>query len=166
MIDEIFSSLRGLISIGVVQSADDTGEAQTVTLVTADGAMRADVEVMQIFGFSSLAPTAGAICLVLAVGADPANLRALPIACPAARFGGLVGGDACLYALDGSRVHVKPSGEVEIWAGATVTINAPNVVLTGTLTAAGDVIAGPAKVSLVSHTHPDPQGGSTGTPQG
>jgi adhesin HecA-like repeat protein len=166
MIDEIFSSLRGVVSIGVVQSANDAGEAQTVTLVTADGVVRADVEVMQIFGFASLPPSNGAICLVVAVGGDPANLRALPIACPAARFGGMVGGDAAMYAADGSRVHIKPDGVVEIWAGSTLTINAPNVTLTGTLTAQGDVIAGSGKISLVNHTHPDPQGGETGAPTG
>lgn len=135
MLDDIYRQIRGLAAMGIVNAADDSGEVQTVTVTTADGAVRADVEVMQIFGFASMPPAAGAICLLLAVGADPATLRALPIACPAARFGALAPGDACIYAPDGSRVHIRQNGAIEIWAGSTLTINAPNVAINGKLSA-------------------------------
>jgi phage gp45-like len=164
MIDEIFGALRGLANIGVVQSANDTGEVQTVTVMTADGAVRADVEVMQIYGFASLAPANGAICLLIAVGGDPANLRAWPVAAPAARFGGMAAGDTCVYAQDGSRIHIKQGGVIEIWAGASLTINAAEVTMTGTLNVTTDVVI--AGGSYIHHTHPDAQGGETGPPTG
>jgi phage baseplate assembly protein V len=164
MIDEIFGTLRGLANIGVVQSANDTGEVQTVTVITADGALRADVEVMQMYGFASLAPANGAICLLIAVGGDPANLRALPVATPAARFGGMAPGDTCVYAQDGSRIHIKQGGVIEIWAGASLTINAAEVTMTGTLNVVTDVVISGG--SYIRHTHADAQGGETGPPTG
>ncbi len=168
MIDEIFGALRGLANIGVVQSSDDSGEVQTVTVLTADGATRADVEVMQIYGFASLAPENGSICLLLAVGGDPANLRALPVATPAARFGGMSNGDACMYVQDGSRIHIKQAGVIEIWAGSSMTINAAEVSISGALSVKGDVVAGSGSnnTSLLKHTHSDPQGENTGPPTG
>lgn len=164
MLDEIFGAIRGLGCIGLVQSVDDAGEVQTVTVVTADGAVRADVEVMQMFGFTSMAPVNGAICLVFAVGGDPGNLRALPVACPAARFGGLAAGESAIYAVDGSRVHIKVGGVIEIWAGTSLKINAADVTMTGTLTVDTDVVV--AGGSYLKHVHADAQGGVTGTPQG
>lgn len=164
MIDEIFGALRGIAGMGTVQSVNDVGEAQTVTVEMQDGAVRADVEVLQVFGLASVPPANGAICLLIAVGGDPANLRAWPIASPSARFGGLQPGEMCIYAVDGSRVHIKQGGIVEVWAGASMVINAPAVTVNGTMTVTGDVVAGPNSVSLTKHTHPDPQGGNTGTP--
>ncbi|MHB1305382.1 MAG: phage baseplate assembly protein domain-containing protein [Acidiphilium sp.] len=171
MLDEVFGAIRGIASMGVVQAVQDGGTAQTVTVLAGDGVLRANVEVMQIFGFASLAPANGAICLLLAVGADPANLRALPIACPAARFGQLGGGESVQYASDGSRIHIKPDGSIAIWAAASVTVNAPAVTfngpavtIDGTLTVTEDVVI--AGGSYITHTHSDPQGGETGPPEG
>jgi phage baseplate assembly protein V len=190
MLDDLYSAVRGLASIGVVTAVSDAGQVQTVTVVTGDGSTRANVEVMTMFGFSALPPAEGAICLLFATGADPANLRALPIACPSARFAGLNPGESVMYGLDGSRVHIKTGGAVEIWAGATLTINAPNVTFntttmalnapggitavspailsSGSIYAVGDVTSkfGVTNISLSTHDHIDPQGGVTGPPQG
>lgn len=135
MFDEVFSAIRGIGSMGVVLSVDDTGQAQTVTVMSGNGALRANVEVLQLFGFSSVPPAHGGICLLLAVGADPANLRALPIACPAARFGTMGVGESALYASDGTRIHAKPDGTIEIWAGKAVTVNAPTINANATISA-------------------------------
>lgn len=148
----IVGNLRGLISYAVVQSVDDTHGAQTVNVKTAGAGLRADIEVMQPFGFSSVPPADGATTAVLAIGGDPGNLLAFPLSNPSTRFGGLTAGEAVLYAADGTRVHVKPGGFVEVWGkevtvnATTVTINAlgdvtvnANVVVNGNLTASGDV---------------------------
>jgi len=42
-----------------------------------------------------------------------------------------------------------------------ITING-DIKVNGSITATGDVIGG--GISLVNHTHPDPQGGDTGKP--
>ena len=131
----LFGDIRGIVSLGIVAAVDDTGQAQRVTVKRADGATHADVEVLQPFGFASMPPAAGAVCLLLAVGADPANLVALPIGCPAQRYGAQAAGESTLYAADGTRVAVRAGGVVEVWGGTQVIVNSPQV----TVTAAGGV---------------------------
>lgn len=185
----IVGNLRSLISYGVITGVDDSGGAQTATVLTASGALHAGVEVMQPFGIASSPPADGATTVVLAVGGDPANLVALPLSNPSTRFGGLGAGESVLYAGDGTRVHVKPRGIVEVW-GVNVTVNATSVTLNtttltvnapggttingdvqvnGDLTASGDVADGKGAVSRLrghydAHTHTD-DGGSPPTPQ-
>jgi phage gp45-like len=150
---QMVSAIRNAAAEAIVTLLNDSGGAQLLNLTTATGAQRADVEVMWPWGFSALPPVDGMITLVFAVGGDPANLRALPPSNPSARFGNLAVGEAVLYGADGSRVHVRDGGIVDIWGGAQVnvhtkscTINAPNgcvvngnVTVEGNLTASGDV---------------------------
>ena len=173
-LDEVFSNLRGVAGYGVVSAVDDTGQAQTVSASTADGADRADVEVHQPFGFASNPPATAAIAVFVAVGADPANLVALPLACPAQRFGNLEPGEAVMYAADGTRVHLRAGGVIEIWGGTSITVNSPlvvinapngatvngNLTVNGTLTVSEDITV--AGKSVLDHIHPAP-GGNTGT---
>jgi phage gp45-like len=114
-------NVRAMVGVGVVQSMSDAGGAQTVTVDTPGG-MRADIEVMLPFGFTAMPPLDGAICLLFQVGADPSNIMALPISNPSARMGGLQPGEAAIYGGDGSRVHIRNGGVVELWGGASVTI--------------------------------------------
>lgn len=146
MLDEIYGILRGMITTGVVTAVDDSGQAQLVTVQTADGAIRDKVEVMLPFGVTSMPPLNGAICVLLAVGADPANLRALPVSCPAARAGQLAAGNTVIYAADGTRIEVDTGGNVTIWT-KTATIKAPagltiegDVTVDGVVSTTGDVI--------------------------
>lgn len=178
----IVGSMRSLISYGVVTSINDAGGAQTATVTTGDGVIRADVEVMQPFGLSAVPPADGVTTVVLEVGGDPSNLVVLPLANPSTRFGGLGAGETVVYAGDGTRVHVKPGGIVEVW-GVDVTVNAQTVTINaaggttingdvqvnGNLTASGDVIDAAGPLSRLrnhydAHTHTD-DGGSPPTPQ-
>lgn len=178
----IVGNLRALISYGVVTNVDDSGSAQTATVTTGDGVLRAEVEVMQPFGLASVPPADGATTVLLQIGGDPANLVALPMSNPSTRFGGLGAGEAVLYAGDGTRIHVKPGGVVEVW-GVSVTVNAQtltinaaggttingNIQINGHLTASGDVADGAGALSRLrghydAHTHSD-DGGSPPSPQ-
>jgi phage baseplate assembly protein V len=126
---------RGMISMGIVQSVDDTGQAQTVTVQTHDGAIRADVEVVLPFGLSSVPPLDGALCLVFAIGADPANLRALPIANPSSRYGAQLAGESTLYAADGTRVSARQAGQLELFGGNSITAKTKTLTMTATTSA-------------------------------
>lgn len=148
LLNSLTGNLRNLIAVGVVDSVNDAGAAQTVNVTTGDGVLRADVEVVLPFGFTSMPPLDGAICLVFEVGGDPGNLMALPIGNPSARMGALQPGEAALYGGDGSRLHIRQGGVVEIWGGASVTvntkeatINAPNgCTVNGSVTVNGDIL--------------------------
>ncbi len=151
----IVGNLRSALNYAVVQNVDDTGGAQMLTVKTGDGVQRAQVEVMQPFGFGSVPPADGAVTVVMELGADPGNLVAFSVANPSTRFGKLAPGEAVLYAADGSRVHIRQGGVMEVWCkqlvanvttavvSATdgVTING-NVAINGNLTATGDVSDG------------------------
>jgi phage baseplate assembly protein V len=126
---------RGMITIGIVQSVDDTGQAQTVTVKTHDGAIRADVEVIMPFGHSSVPTLDGAICLVFAIGADPANLRALPLANPSSRYGAQNAGESTLYAADGTRVSARTGGKLELFGGNSIEAKTKALTLTATTSA-------------------------------
>lgn len=78
---------RAMVQRGLVLSIDDTGQVQTATVRTTDGAIYSGIEVYQPFGAASVPPGDGAIALLFAVGGDPANMVAL-LANPSIRFGG------------------------------------------------------------------------------
>lgn len=162
--EHIFDT-RGIVAEGIVLAVDDTGQVQTVDVMCWDGAIYQGVAVHQPAGFASM-PQEGAVALLLAVGGDPSNLRALVPAEPGARFGKLAAGDKVIYAPDGTRVAVRQGGTIEILSATRVAmkVGSSTAVLTaGTLTLTScDVIAD--GISLKHHTHSDPQGGTVGPP--
>ena len=107
----------------------------------ANSALLAFVSVLAACSSSS-APV-GATCILLAIGGDPANLRAF-IKSPQTRFGGLARGESVLYGADGSRVAIRQGGTVEILTATLVRIKVPNVTVdlggTGTLTLLGTLM--------------------------
>ena len=156
---DIVGNVRAMLGYAVVNDVDDTGGAQMLSVTTGDGVQRAEVEVVQPFGFSSVPPPDGAVTLLLSVGADPGNLVALSVANPSARFGKLGPGEAIIYGGDGSRVHIRQGGAIEIWGGTSVTVNTKTATVnattavdvtteTATITApAGTIIDGPVTIN-------------------
>jgi hypothetical protein len=72
-------------------------------------------------------------------------------------------GQAAIVDGAGSYVRLNNDGTITLGATTGMTITTPLITLNGALTATGDVKSG--TISLHNHTHPDPQGGSTGAPQ-
>lgn len=133
-----------MVQLGVVRALNDAGLVQRVTVETTEGFIYDRVEVMQPAGFASVPASDGAIVLLLAVGGDPANWRALPVGNPSRRMGALQPGESVLYGMDGSRVAILSGGTVDVQAATMVRISAPNttIVATGaiTLTAPGGLV--------------------------
>lgn len=124
MLRHLAFALRGLVTRAVVRATNDGRATQLVGLTVADGHNRTEVEVLQPFGFASHAPPGG-LAIVLAVGGDQGDLVALPVASPGARLGGLKAGEAAIYGADGSRVHIKQDGTVEVLGAKAVDIATP-----------------------------------------
>lgn len=116
---EIMHALRGLVTRGLVSAADDTGETQTVDVTARQGARLTAVEVAQPFGLASNAP-AGGLVVLLAVGGDQGDLVALPVGAPSARLGKLAPGEVAIYCADGSRVHVRADGTIDVLSSTAV----------------------------------------------
>jgi phage baseplate assembly protein V len=126
---------------GIVLAVDDTGCAQTVDAMTHDGVTRGAVEVHQPFGVTSVPPANGGVVVLIANGGDPSDLVALPAGVPLCRLGGLQPGETAIYAVDGTRVHIRQGGIVDVQAAAQVLITAPSctITCTGGITLAADV---------------------------
>ena len=150
MHDHIFDDRAG-IQLGTVQSINDSGQAQTATVQTTAGGVYADVEVIQSYGAAGVPPADGCLALLLAIGGDPANLRAI-LFHPSFRFGGQASGEFTLYGPGGARIAFRAGGGVEVKSATQVTITAPNVSIdaTGTLsvTAAAMLIIGGGGTAL------------------
>lgn len=150
---------------GVILNVYDAGQVQTVDVQAYDGVTYAGIEVWQPFGHASSAPV-GATCILLAMGGDPANLRAF-VKSPQTRFGGLARGESVLYGSDGSRVAVRQGGTIEVLGATAVrmVVGSATLELAGgviTVTNADVIVDG---ISAKNHTHPTPSGES-GAPTG
>lgn len=176
--DQLHQLLRTQILRGVVLAVDDTGAAQTVTVRTHYGVVRAQVEVAQTYGLSAHVPLDGAIAHVFANAGDPADLVAIVAYNPnVARMGNLAEGETCLYDRvgqkiylhDGKIVRVDAAREMQVRiAGRQVlTVTADGAQLEGTLRVTKDVVVGKNKLSFVGHGHGWVKRGSdkTGGPQ-
>lgn len=138
MFEEIIMQLRGLLARALILRTRDDGQAQTVDVQTHAGITRQRIEVLQPYGLASAAPP-GAMTVVLAIGGDQGDMVALPVAAPAARFGGLAAGEVALYDAAGNRVVLRAGGTVEIHAATRVLIRAPEVRIEGNLVVTGNV---------------------------
>lgn len=125
LFDELERRLRGMVLRMKPVSIDDDGAVQTASGIVMHDDHRSDVEVMQPYGFSSVAPQ-GSMMLVLAVGGDPGDLVGLPIGSPAMRAGGLAPGESVQYGPAGQRIHCKADGTIDVRSGVKVTLKAPS----------------------------------------
>jgi phage gp45-like len=180
-LSETVMELRGTAMRGLVQAVHDNGAMQTVDVVTHDGMVRAGIEVYQPFGLATAAPAAGSVVQLVAIGADPGDLIALPMVHPALRFGGLASGETVLYGADGTRVAIRTGSVIEARAATSITLQVGSTVLTvsptgvaitgdltvtGQVTATGNVTAGTIDLEGHQHTGVTPGGGNTGGPTG
>ena len=117
---DIAHAIRGIVSRAVVRATSDQGEMQTADVTTHYKTDRNGVEIAQPFGLASR-PRSGGLRVVLAVGGDQGDLVGLPIGLPEDRFGGLEEGETAIYAADGSRVHIKADGSIDVKAQTLLT---------------------------------------------
>jgi phage baseplate assembly protein V len=143
---------RAMIREATVVNVNDGGGFQTVDVVTHEGGVFSGIPVIQAWGFASRPPLTGLRAILLCVGGDPANMRAL-LYNVTRRLGGLATGETAVYANNGARVALRQGGTIQMQAGAVVEIGAPSVtvaatgsisldgsiVVTGTVSVAGDI---------------------------
>ncbi len=136
---EVIEQSRGTIVLGEVQSIDDTGEAQTISVQTHDGVLRSGVEVASIHGLATN-PGDGAACILLAIGDDQAHLVALPLMGIGTRFGRVPKGGVVLYDAAGNHLAFTADGNATLAAAALLRL----VVQTLSIEAqAGSTVHGP-----------------------
>ena len=136
--DDDIHNMRQTVTRGQILAIDDTGPVQTATVKTADGVIRAGVEVIQLYGLASYPPAGGGEMVLLANGNDAADLIGF-VTAPSYRFGKQNHGETALYSANGCRIQVQQGGILALSAGARILLDAPEVDVTGNLTINGDV---------------------------
>jgi phage gp45-like len=131
------ASLRGQVVRAVVHSVDDGTASQQLVVETHEGVIRSAVPVLQPYGLASR-PAPGGMTVLLAIGGDQGDMVALASA-GGARFG-VETGEAALYTDEGTRVHLRAGGLVEVAAATAVEVVVGGVLLR--VTPAGVEITG------------------------
>ncbi len=139
MNEHIYDS-RAMIREGVVVNVNDAGGLQTVDVITAEAGTFSGIPVIQPWGHASAPPKSGLKALLLCIGGDPANMRAM-LYSGGRRMGGLADGESAVYGNNGARVAMRRGGTIQVQAGSVVQIMAPNVtvVAAGGISLAGNV---------------------------
>lgn len=141
------ASLRGQVVRGVVHSVEDATGNQVLVVETHEGVIRSDVPVLQPYGLASR-PAPGGLTVLLAIGGDQGDMVALP-STGGARLG-VEPGEAALYTDEGTRVHLRGGGLVEVAAatqvdvmvgGTLLRVTAAGVQITGNLVVTGNISA-------------------------
>lgn len=125
LLQPIWRRLRLIVSRGVVNRSDDARKLQglQVSLLADETAL---MERFQDYGFTSR-PQDGAEAIALAVGGARGHLVAIAVDDRRYRMTDLKNGEVAIYTDEGDVIHFKRGRNIEITAGAKVTVNAPAV---------------------------------------
>lgn len=143
-------SLYNLINVGLVSQADDSEEIQALQITQkAAGSGFMDRVLDRVrhvfsFGFTSVPPI-GSVVAFLCRGGDRSNTMAFAIHHAASRPRGLQPGDSAMYDVRGVILKFTADGPILDCAGlpliirnaSKVTIDVPEVEITGSLTVQG-----------------------------
>lgn len=164
---------------GVITLVKAAGAVQLVQLDGMSGEQLQDTELFQHYGFTSNPPV-GTMAIVLPLGGKTAHGIIIATEHGSYRLKNLAGGETAIYSDEGDHVHLKRGRVMEIVtqtllikATTKVRMETPLVETTGKIEA-DDTIRDlrPTNNRTVdgmrqqynAHTHPDAQGGNTGTP--
>lgn len=164
-----------MIARGVLKRIDDAPKLQQAQASVLAGEIRDKLERFQNYGFTSV-PLEGAEAILLFLGGN--RDHGIIIAADDRRFRlkSLEPGEVALYDDQGSVVHLKRDGKIQVTASAEVKITAPAVVIegdltvngdvdsTGTVTATTDVVGGGKHLKTHVHSGVTAGGSNTGAP--
>jgi phage baseplate assembly protein V len=132
-----------------VENVDDSSGVQQIQASVLQDEVLDQVERAGCFGITSN-PKPGAFAVILFPNGNRDTGIVIATEDQRYRPTDLNPGEVAVYDSAGNIIHLKSDGSIE--------------VATSQLTSTGDIIAN--GISLMHHTHSDPQGGSTGQPIG
>lgn len=175
--------IRLMISRSVLRAADDERRIQELRLAVLEGESMDRVQRFQEYGFTSR-PLPGAEAIGVAVGASRGHFVAVAVDDRRHRKRNLKEGEVALYTDEGDFILLARGRVMEIVAGAALNVTAPEVTVTATtqvtidtpqmrvtgdLSVDGEVSDHSGTVQGVrdtynGHTHTGDTGGTTSTP--
>lgn len=137
--------VRLVVARAVVELVNDGTKLQTVQISLLAGELQDGVERFQNYGFSGMpvpadgdgAPEAA----VVFVGGDRSHGLVVALDDRRHRRKDLTGGQVVVYTASGDEILLKNDGEIVVKAATKVTIEAPDVQMTGNLKVDGNIDA-------------------------
>lgn len=129
-----------LFGRAAVRALEEAGGLRRLQVELFRGEIRDGLEHFEPYGFTGR-PFAGAEAAVAFVGGNRDHGVVLAVADRRYRLQGLEEGEVALYTDEGDVVHLHRGGHVEVRAASKVTLNAPEVVVSGALTVDGPIEA-------------------------
>jgi len=123
----------------IIKAVNDGAPIQELRISALAGEAMDRIARMQEFGFSSN-PPAGSEGIILALGANRENLVMIATENRNVRIKNLASGETVIYTDDGTYLHLKKSGQVELKTAVKTLIDCPDVEMTGNLLVKGDTI--------------------------
>jgi phage baseplate assembly protein V len=183
MINRLYHRLMMLIGRGKVITGDDAGATQLLQVKFSSIEVRDNTPRLAEYGLVSM-PPGDSDALVVFVGGDRSAGVVVATGNQSARMRNLAVGEVAIHDDQGQSVYITRTGivinggglPVKIMNTSQVTLDTPQVVMTGNLHVNGNIVAdgdisdhttktmAGMRTAYNGHTHPDPQGGSTGTP--
>lgn len=109
----IWTLLRQTATKGVINSVDDSGAQQVLTVQTGDGEVLDKMERIEPMGLTSV-PAAGDEVIVLIINGDRDHAIAVQVGSSAKRVKGLAEGEVAVWRDDANKVVFKANGDIEV----------------------------------------------------
>lgn len=151
---------RVAMAVGLGRQMADTNETvstPTLQVVLPGGEVRADVPLLQHYGFHSR-PVPGSDVVTVFLAGDRSRGVAVATGDQRGRVTDLQPGEVCLYhPRTGSKILLAENGDIEIIPASGVLKITAEIELDGSIKSTGDIVAG--DISLQSHLTSDVQSG-------
>lgn len=126
-----------MVGRAIVRLVNDGAQLQALQLELLQGEIRADVERVQNYGFTSV-PHAGAEAVAVAVSGLRDHVLVVAVDDRRYRLKALADGEVAMYTDEGDLVHIKRGGTILVKAATKVRIESPLVEMTGDLHVLGN----------------------------
>jgi len=132
--------IRVQLMIGkcIISAVNDSKDIQELQISALAGEAMERVPRIQEFGFASNPPI-GSEAIVVALGGNRENMVVIATDKRSIRFKNLASGATAIYTDDGTIIHLKKSGLVDIIAATKVLVTCPLVEFTGNVKINGNL---------------------------
>ena len=127
-----------MIGRAVIAAVKEGGSFQQLQISLLAGESMDKVTRFQEFGFASN-PPADTEAIVLALQGNRENLVVIATEHRTLRFKNCASGESALYTDDGTFIHLKKNGEVQVTAATKVTVTCPDTEFSGNVKVMGNL---------------------------
>lgn len=128
-----------MIGRAIIKAVNDGTPIQETRISALAGEAMDRIARMQEFGFASNPPE-GTEAIVVALGGNRENLVIIATDNRAVRFKNLASGEMAIYTDDGTYLHLKKNGNVELKTATKTLVDCPDVEITGNVLIKGDTV--------------------------